>query len=485
MIIIPLTGQISWKNPPYLTISLILINCLVFFLFQMSDDRRQMEAARFYVQSDLPGLEIPAYRDYLQDQSTVPPPPAPDLSDEEELYGYAMRIMADASFLRKLRSGEIITESDDHYEKWRRLRAEYDNRLSDIVSYRFGFKPGLPDEVSFFTHMFLHGGFMHLLGNMVFLWLAGCLVETGMRRYFFLPAYILTGCSSVGLFWAFNLNSGIPLVGASGAISGLMGILATLYGRNRIRVFYSLGIYFNYIKTPAILLLPVWIGKELFAIYWGGPSNVAYLAHVGGFIGGGLIGLVSRHLLHIENAAAIEEPPEDPTPVYIEQALKAAGELKIEEALAILDNALAEAPDNPAIIHSKYKIAKMKPETRVFHATAVNLLKIYSSSPEHYQQAGELFSDYLKTAGRPRLPLRLYVRLASVFISLGDTDKAEKIIAMFLKKKSDVPELPVILLKLGRAFKAAGNQGKYEKCRRLLVSRFPDSREALMLDRSE
>ena len=486
MLVIPLTGKISWKHPPYLTLALILINCLVFVLFQADDNRRQTEAFQFYVESGLAEIEVPAYLDYLRAHSpgAVPPSP-PDLSDQETLYGYIMQMIGDASFLKKLRRGGIITADHADHEKWASLRAQFTRLRSQDTSYRFGFKPGFPDAFSFVAHMFLHGGFGHLLGNMIFLWLAGCLVETGMKRVFFLPAYILSGFAAVGLFWIFHMNSAQPLVGASGAISGLMGILATLYGKNRIKVFYSLGFYFNYIKAPAIALLPVWIGKELAAIWWAGPSNVAYLAHVGGFVGGGLIGLVSRHLLHIENTAAIEEPPEDKTPAYVEQALKAAGELQIEKALAILDQALAEDPGSLEIYRHQYNIARMNPDTRAFHTAAINLLQGYSASAAHYPEARDLFADYFQTAARPRLPLRIYVRMAAVFIALGDTVRAEKIIVMFLKKKADVPELPVFLLKLGRTFRAEGEKKKFEKYRRLLITRFPDSREALMIAEPE
>ncbi len=485
MLIIPLTGKISWKNPPYLTLFLILANCFVFFVFQTSENRRQMEAFEFYARSGLAEIEIPAYLDYLEHHfPALAPESSPDLSDENTLCIYSFEIMNDAPFLKKLLAGGIITEEHDQHEEWNKLRTEFNGLLSRVVSWRFGFKPGFPDGIAFFTHMFLHGGIGHLVGNMIFLWLAGCLVESGMRRQFFLPAYVLTGFSAAAFFWACNRATGLPMVGASGAISGLMGMMATLYGKNRIRVFYSLGVYFNYVKAPAILLLPIWIGKELAAFFWGEPSAVAYMAHVGGFAGGGLIGLLSRFVLHIDNAAAIEEPPEDRTAVHIEQALKALGEMNIQEALEILEDALKESPDNLEIIEQQYKIAKMNPESALFHATAVDLLRRYSTSPALYEQAGALFEDYFKTAARTRLPLKIYVRLAFVFISLGNTASAEKIMNMFLKKKIDIPELPVIMLKLGQAFKTSGDLAKYEQYHRLLTTRFPDSREALMIGES-
>lgn len=484
MLLVPLSDRISWKNPPYLTLSLILLNCLVFFSFQLSDNRKQYETTVFYFESGLAEVEVRGYIDYLNGlPSNEGAVIDPDDVDEKSRYAYSTAIMADAVFLKKLRSGQIITAAMPHYSEWKAHRAEYDARMSDVVTYRFGFKPGFPTTATMFTHMFLHGGLGHLLGNMVFLWLAGCLVESAMKRPYFVPAYIFTGISAVCLFWAFHLNSGIPMVGASGAISGLMGMLTILYGKNRIKVFYSLGFYFNYLKVPAIILLPIWVGTELFYVFRGGPGNVAYLAHVGGFLGGAVAALSIIKVFRASKPEAIKEAPEDRSPLLIEQALKAAGELKIKEALGILDQALTEYPGHLEMLKHQYKIARMDPENTDFHTIAGKLLKAYCGFDGNYPKARELYDDYSKAVEKPRLSLQVYVRLTAVYISLGDTDSAEKFIALFLKRRSDIPELPVILLKLVLAFREKGNGEKHERYRGILLTRFPESREAALLNR--
>jgi membrane associated rhomboid family serine protease len=486
MIVIPLSGRISWSNPPYLTITLIVMNCLAFLFFQLKDNSRHVEAIMFYVESGLAAIEVRAYTGYLNSVSTEQNEPVDAKKlKEEEFNAYLAKIMADAPFQKKLRAGYIIREGTPDYPEWKNLRDEYDAKMGRIVSYRFGFKPGFPSALTMFTHMFLHGGLGHLLGNMIFLWLSGCLVETAMKRAFFFPAYLFTGVCAVSLFWVCNVNSGLPLVGASGAISGLMGLLTLLYGMNRIRVFYSLGFYFNYIKAPAILLLPIWVGVELFSEFWGAPSNTAYLAHVGGFIGGGTAGLLIARVLHADKPEVVKEAPVDRSPRFIEQALKAAGELKIKEAMAILDTALTEYPGHPEILKHQYRVARMDPENTDIHSITGRLLTVYCSSDGNYEKARDLYDDYLEAVAKPKLPLPAYVRLAVVYISLGDTDRAEKFIALFLRKKSDMPELPVMLLKLARVFKEQGNSGQYEKYRRLLIERFPESRESMMMNNSD
>ncbi len=110
-------------------------------------------------------------------------------------------------------------------------------KLFLVVSDRYGFKPGDFSVVTAFTHMFLHGGFGHLLGNMVFLWLVGCVLEMGCGRAVYLVIYFVGGLGAVGLFFVLNLHSIHPLVGASGAVSAVIGAYLMLYWTRKIMVF--------------------------------------------------------------------------------------------------------------------------------------------------------------------------------------------------------------------------------------------------------
>ena len=116
--------------------------------------------------------------------------------------------------------------------------------------------------------MFLHGSVSHLIGNMIFLWLVGCILEYGMGRRYYPVLYILGGLIAVLLYFAVKHTSIVPLVGASGAIAGLMGAFGVIFGRERVRIFLSLGFYFNYFKVRAIYLLPLWVGNELYQLFF-------------------------------------------------------------------------------------------------------------------------------------------------------------------------------------------------------------------------
>jgi membrane associated rhomboid family serine protease len=140
------------------------------------------------------------------------------------------------------------------------------------------------------TSMFLHGSWMHLFGNMWFLWLFGNNVEDGMSRPRFLVFYLLCGLSAALLQVATDPASRIPMVGASGAISGVMGAYLILYPRVRVFVMVFLGFFLTSVAMPAWAMLVYWFflqfvsGLTLLGGSQGG--GVAFWAHVGGFVAG-------------------------------------------------------------------------------------------------------------------------------------------------------------------------------------------------------
>jgi membrane associated rhomboid family serine protease len=134
--------------------------------------------------------------------------------------------------------------------------------------------------------MFLHGGWMHLLGNMWFLWLFGNNVEDSMTRPRFVVFYLLSGLAAAMLQVWSNPASPVPMIGASGAISGVMGGYLVLYPRVKVYVFIFLGIFSTTAAWPAWVMLLYWAGLQLLGGFGAGEGGVAFWAHVGGFLAG-------------------------------------------------------------------------------------------------------------------------------------------------------------------------------------------------------
>jgi membrane associated rhomboid family serine protease len=140
------------------------------------------------------------------------------------------------------------------------------------------------------TSMFLHGSWMHLLGNMWFLWLFGNNVEDSMTRPRFIAFYILCGLAAALAQVAANPSSEIPMVGASGAISGVMGAYLVLFPQVRVYTMVPLGFFFTSIALPAWLMLVYWAFLQfaggLTSIVSEQTGGIAFWAHLGGFIAG-------------------------------------------------------------------------------------------------------------------------------------------------------------------------------------------------------
>ena len=140
------------------------------------------------------------------------------------------------------------------------------------------------------THMFLHGSWMHLLGNMWFLWIFGNNVEDSMGRLRFIVFYLLCGLAAAFGQIATDLSSPIPMVGASGAISGVMGAYLVLYPNVRVFALVPIGFFLTSMALPAWVMLGYWFLIQFLggfvAIFGGVSGGVAFWAHVGGFVAG-------------------------------------------------------------------------------------------------------------------------------------------------------------------------------------------------------
>jgi len=151
-----------------------------------------------------------------------------------------------------------------------------------------------PIYLTLLSSMFMHGGWLHLGGNMLFLWIFGDNVEHRAGPLLFLVAYLATGIvGSLAQVWS-DQSSPIPSLGASGAISGVLGAYIVLFPRNRVTVF----LFRFLVQVPALVAIGMWIALQLVAGFadTAGVGGVAYLAHIGGFGAGVVAGLLLRAL---------------------------------------------------------------------------------------------------------------------------------------------------------------------------------------------
>ncbi|HTT79169.1 MAG TPA: rhomboid family intramembrane serine protease [Stellaceae bacterium] len=181
---------------------------------------------------------------------------------------------------------------------------------ADVVAYRFGMIPArlfghvalapalaiIPAWATLFTCMFIHGGWLHIGGNMLFLWIFGNNVEDILGRARYLVLYFASGAAAALAQAAAAPHSTIPMIGASGAIAGVLGAYIVTYPRANVHCFVWLVIFFWIVTVPAWILLGLWFLLQLASGLAAAPGSpgVAFWAHVGGFGSGILLYLLLR-----------------------------------------------------------------------------------------------------------------------------------------------------------------------------------------------
>lgn len=194
----------------------------------------------------------------------------------------------------------------------------------DIFLMTWGYRPADPSPLALLTSMFLHGGWLHLLGNMLFLWIYGDNVEHRLGRVGYLGAYLATGVAAALGYGAFVPASagGVPMVGASGAISGVLGFYFLWFPRNKVRLFVLLFVFVDIWLVNARIVLGFYLIVENLLPFLlksnEGGGGVAYGAHIGGFVAGLAIAFAIdqwvklRRRRHVRGSGEEAQPTSDP-----------------------------------------------------------------------------------------------------------------------------------------------------------------------------
>jgi membrane associated rhomboid family serine protease len=169
--------------------------------------------------------------------------------------------------------------------------------LEQFVS-RYALIPAYFSWANVVTSMFLHAGWMHVIGNMLYLWIFGDNVEDRLGHFRFLLFYLASGFAAAILQLMINAFSSVPMVGASGAIAGVMGAYFVLYPESRVLTAVFVLIFFDLVEIPAIFFLGIWFVMQVLSgvgsLGVASTGGTAFWAHIGGFVVGVIVGIVLR-----------------------------------------------------------------------------------------------------------------------------------------------------------------------------------------------
>ncbi|MGL6289686.1 MAG: rhomboid family intramembrane serine protease [Silanimonas sp.] len=343
MLILPLHHRVEARRLPWMSLLIALACVFIHFGPQQGDHARRERADAQYADAGLGALEAPLYVAYAASHpDALVHAVDADVRSAEDVPPELLK--ADRGFRVALARGQGFRDSAAHAE-WRQRSAAYRQAMAALVDERFAMPSDAPTTRQALSSAFLHGDAGHLFGNLLFLLMLGLLVERALGPWLHLALYLLSGVAAAW-FWALT-HSGPPtyVLGASGAVAGLMGALCVLWGMRRIRFFYWFFVIFDYVRAPALVLLPAWLGWELLQWALDERSNVAYQAHAGGIVAGALLALGVK-ALRGDRREAYDEPIDEVEDASsaLADAQSALGRLDFSAVDRALEPLLAQMP---------------------------------------------------------------------------------------------------------------------------------------------
>jgi len=318
----------------------------------------------------------------------------------------------------------LVDEPDKLQQEMDSLCDQFDKLKATSLAEQYAFVPAHPRAIAYLTANFLHGGWLHLIGNMWFLWLAGFVLEDAWGRWVYSLFYLIAGAAALQFHaWA-NPGSSVPTLGASGAVAALMGAFLVSFPKMKIEMMWIFMFRRFRLKAPAYALLPLWLLMEVFyGALFGHVSSTAHWAHVGGFLFGILAACGVRYSgLERKMSRAIEEQVSwQADPEFIKASdLVHAGEL--DQAQPILKEYLAKNPDSVDACSLLREVHWRKSDIPLYLAYTERLCRLHLASRQP-QAAWQDYGEFVQQGGG-KLPAQMWLELCRVPEDEGSFDRA-------------------------------------------------------------
>ncbi len=448
MILVPIGHEnMAARRWPVVTLSLIAINTVVFVLTMTSLQQDQKQLGRVKTQILILAALHPQLKLHPEEQQLV--------DGFKQDHPQAWKAVQDhapqtpAANTRDHDSADNDEEQSDERPEERpaqnidRLQAQMDSlneqyvKLeSDSITEQYAFTPAHPTAVSYLSANFLHGSWMHLIGNMWFLWLAGFVLEDAWGRWLYSAFYLFAGVAALQFHAWLNPGSITPTLGASGAVAALMGAFLVRFPKMKIEM--GLVWWFSIIrmlrtgnpfriwrfKASAYWLLPLWLGVEiLYGTLFGKVSNVAHWAHVGGFVFGAVAAVGIRYS-GIEQKAnkAIEEQIGWTNDSEVEQASSMLEQGQLAEAQSLLTSYVATNPNSLDAWSLLRQVYTRQSDTKSFLDATVKTCGLRLKAHQ-VEAAFQDYAEFMDNGGN-KVPAGLWLELCKGAEEMQEYERA-------------------------------------------------------------
>jgi membrane associated rhomboid family serine protease len=394
-VLLPLRHEnMEGRRWPVITIGLITLNVLVFLATHWTmDEQAQQQVpvrkqililAATHPELEIQDPEIAGWVDSVR-------------SSNPKLWAQQSQLLQGMADLRP--SGETSNQQ----EEMNSLVQQLHDQQAASIRHRLAFYPAHPTVTSYITANFLHSGFLHIIGNMWFLWLAGFILEDTWGRIIYPSFYMLAGAVAMLVHAWTNPGSYVATLGASGAVAGLMGAFLSRFPNMKIEMIWIFGIFrSSRFKAAAYWLLPAWLLMEiLYGSLFGAASGVAHWAHVGGFVFGAAVGYGIR-LSGLEQAAeqGIQEKIAWVSHPLLAEANEELEHGKLDDAETNLRKLLAEKPDSVEAYRMLQQIYWRRSD-KVKHLATLEKLVELAAKEKDSEESLRVFQDFKAAGGGP------------------------------------------------------------------------------------
>ena len=432
MMLLPIGHEnMAARRWPVVTLSLIAINTIVFLLTMtsMHDEQKQLGE----VKADILILAAlhPELKMHPEQQQIVDGFKRSNPTVWKQIQNPYRNVISpyDAKIKMMEDPNQLQEEMDSLNEKWIHVS-------SASTTEQYAFVPAHPTALSYLTANFLHGGWMHLIGNMWFLWLAGFVLEDVWGRGVYSAFYLIAGAAALQFHAWLNPGSMTATVGASGAVAALMGAFLVRFPKMKIDMAFIW--WFSILrllrtgnpfrmyrfKAAAYWLLPLWLGVEiLYGTVFGSMSGVAHWAHVGGFVFGALaaVGLRYSGIEHKANQA-IEEQVAWTNDAELEQASAMMEQGQLADAQTLLTGYVATNPNSLDAWALLRQICSRQSDTNGYLEVTVKVCALHLKAHE-VELAFEDYADFIDNGGG-KMPASTWLELCKGAEQLQEFDRA-------------------------------------------------------------
>ncbi|NCO32692.1 MAG: hypothetical protein AUJ92_14420 [Armatimonadetes bacterium CG2_30_59_28] len=354
---------------------------------------------------------------------------------------------------------------------------QYGVSNSDAVMDRYAFIPNQLNGMSWFTYMFLHGGLSHLAGNMLYLWLFGCALECALGWWIFLPTYLLSGCVAMMLHYSIVMatdpvGANTHLVGASGAIAGLLGMYALRFYQTRIRMWYFVFLLFfirwGKFEIGSVWFIAIWIAQQIFGAAmsaWSPDvgSHIAYWTHIGGF---GL-GMLYALLINLQSEGKSE--------YVLADAVYALDRQDYRRALQLSGEVVKREPANSEarLVHVRSGM-----HTRPFEDFIPEYESLMKDSLQKHnlELAQALYTELESLYPTNGMDSRLRLAIATCLAQLGDHAGAVRVLQRIIQEAPNSAEAETATLRYAQLLiEQLGRPKEAADALRHFVVRYPNS----------